>query len=341
LPEAGGDPGDDGFLQDSTALDNPLSASSPPDAAQPGDDSAASSSAESAEPGGPDPDAPPGPGRPAWFDEALAEARLPKGREQLLKRLHTLVDQRDTERYRRLEAERQLQTQAQERPPRPAEAPAGPMESPETQALSHQIAQLDYVIQLAQDNPDGVQVPLGNGKERYFTPQELANARRTAELQRQDLVSERSALRVAFRRELAQQRQEFTQQARTAYPWLGNAQSNEAKEFARLLQQLPGIQERFPDADLWLADAVAGRATRLARSGNGHGPGAGALAPRRATAPVVPPPVPGGGTAAPRRSPPTPAQAVDQARQQFETSGRLADLAGQFTAQRQSRTRRQ
>lgn len=333
--------GEDGFLQDSSAVDHPLSASLSPDAVQPGDDSAASSSAESADPGGSDPDAlATSAGRPAWFTEALAEAKLPKGREQLLKRLHTLVDQRDMERNRRLQVEQQMQQQAQERPSEISNRKFEiSNEPPEAQQLSEQIAQLDYVIQLAENNPDGATVPEGQGRERYFSPQELANARRNAERQRQDLVSERSALRVAFRQQMAGMRKEYAQQARTAYPWLTNPQSAEAKEFAQVVGQLGDLQARFPDLDLWVADAVAGRLARTAKSQNGRA--VGALAPRKTPAPAAPPPVPGGGSAAPRRGPVTPVQAVDQARQQFETSGRLTDLAHKFAVQRQSRTRRQ
>lgn len=295
------------------------------------------------------------------LDELLQTGEHPKAIRELQKRLHAVVDQRDTERNARLEAERRLaqrQEVGADDPEGSVQAP-GPMEGhPAVRQLDGQIQNTLGTIEMVERYVDAVEdatsrqedppqhITLANGKP--WTNAAGVPVVVTVSQAREWLRQyERQLTQLQVRREttlsqLSVDRRTTEKQtmasAVTVYPWMAKKDSAEFIEARALLHQRPGLRND-PQWPLIVGDYITGKRLRESRSANGNNgtglaPKAPPLQKPRSTAP--PPPVAGQRTAA------APAAAadgeeLDKAREEYRKSPTLKNRAKIFALQRQQR----
>jgi len=271
---------------------------------------------------------------------AIAEAKAGgnKGAADLLKRVHKLVDARDTERNGRLAAQQELETtraeleQAKSAPAKPGgPVSADPVQGhPEVARLNQEIAAVDAYLEFADANPEGGELPDGKGGKEFFDAAKIRNIRRNSEKLRQDLVAERATTAGAVKQAHAAAYQQFHGAALKLYPWIANPKSPESIDMQRMLGALPQLKT-FPDHEVVLGDYIRGKQARLAAEKTA------ATAPRRVVAKVPAKVVTAAPASAPRAKE---GDEVERAQKQFEKTGRGTDLAKSFAASRNARLRR-
>lgn len=224
----------------------------------------------------------------------ILEARIPK-----------LVDQRDTERNARLQAEeraRQLEARLKDAPKAatsPAHA-ADPYDAhPDIAPLTEKLTQLDHNLDWLYENPEGGIVDQGNGQTLELTAEQVRKLRADAEKQRTNLAAQKAAKVERLRTtDEATTSQAFTQ-AETFYPWLKDDKSTEAQVAAVLEEKLPELKRR-PEWPLLLADLASAATARLkARSAPAKPAASLTRKPASTPAPVGAPNGHGGGPAKP------------------------------------------
>lgn len=267
--------------------------------------------------------------------EILAEAKLPKGVEKLVKRLNRLGEQRDAERNARLELERRL-AQGQRSPaaseasaPLAAPTPAALRTDPEMRAIAAGFAEIQQIETWAAQNPDGGTLADGRGGQIMVDAPTLRAALAQAAERRQELKTQAQIREHELRKEEAQQRAQSEAEARQAYGYLTKPEAPEHKEFTEHVSRFPQIQA-LPDWQLWVGDALVGRRLRLqAAARQQQNP-----QPRRVAANGQPAPQPGALASAPMRTVQGPQQALQQAQQAYEQTGRVKDLAQKYALRR-------
>lgn len=179
----------------------------------------------------------------AAIDEAKKSG--PKGLDKVLKRLHRVVDQRDTERVGRLQAEEKLQQVSQEneqlKQNRPADStPAVDRFSkdPAVAALDKKLANANAIIEWADENPEG-----GMIGDNEFTAEQVRKLKRTAEADRVSASADRSALVAQIRSEDAKAEKEFTSFAHALMPSLAKKDSPEALLREQIFEAFPALKE--------------------------------------------------------------------------------------------------
>lgn len=273
---------------------------------------------------------------PAELKAAIEEAKAAgdKGKASLLKRVHTVVDQRDTERMGRLQAEQQVQqltakvSELEKGGTAPAIAGNGDpvADHPAVRGIAAQIADIDTYLDWAEANPEGGELPdAKTGKGVFMDAAKVKNILRNGEKVRADLVAQRAVVENQVRTAHEEASRKFDAEAARLYPEFAkkdSALSQEAEQFAR---QLPSIKQ-FPDWKLVVGDYTRGRAARLAA----EKAAAGARKPAAKQPARV---VTESAEVAPLEEA-DPKKAGSKEQKQFEKTGRTTDLAKAFAARR-------
>lgn len=291
-------------------------------------------------------------GAAAWLrelDEVLASGDQPKAIKALQKRLHSLVDQRDTERNARLEAERRLadRSQATEQT---APTQDGLNGHPAVATIDQQIDQTLSTLELverhleavSQARAEGVDVPQfitlangqqwvdGQGRPVAVTPERAKQWLRQYENQLSQLNARRETTLVNLQQSLQATVQKNLTDAVRHYPWMKDKASAEYAEATTLLNQRPGLR-MDPQWPLIVGDYIAGK--RLRESAGLH---ATAPAMTRPKSKATPPPAP-----AQRAANPPAGNDLDQqiqsARQTYQGDPTPKNRAKLFALQRQQR----
>jgi hypothetical protein len=254
--------------------------------------------------------------RPAWLAEILADATTPQGLKKAVARIHEVVDQRDAERNKRIEAERRLaeatgqpathaddagRADGLETEPETVAAaqPTQPLNVIEQQlvALDKRQASLQSAIAWAAQNPDG-----GTLRDKQGNPIEVDSAglqtyvaQWRADLapladQRTALVTRRELAAVEHQRTMATRFRTAETEALAMYPWLKNTSSPEYLQARAFMEANPGISY-LPDWPLMVGAHVTAKRSRSTAAVAGSLPPPVAPPLTRARAAAVPPPV--------------------------------------------------
>ena len=302
--------------------------------------------ADPAAPEAADPNAPPAdpateveaaPTLPKELAEFLADAKTGKAPKELARRVHKLVDQRDTERNTRLAAEqRAQQLEAELKDARETKANVVPLPGagvdahPQLQQLHQQIEQLNGLIGWTRQNQLGG--TLGEGDQaRDYDAAAVQAMQQNAQDRKAELIAERTGLRQQLQARHQQQEAAWDQAAVSAYPWLADAQSEEFKMAKEIATAAPWIRQH-PSWPMRIGDMVAGARARMARK-----PANQPVLPTRKPAPAREPTPQAGrpAAAAPRVSPRLEHQ---QQQETAEATGRVTmeDQALLFSGKRRA-----
>lgn len=270
---------------------------------------------------------------PKEVAEAMAELKKAgnKGAADLLKRVHTVVDQRDTERMGRLAAERDneaLRAQIEEvrkggsggSTPTISEDPV--MNHPEVHRVATQLQAVDNYLAWAEAHAEGGEIDDGKGGKQFLDAAAVAKLAKNGERLRTDLVIVRRDTERNVRDQYESASANFHQQAVKLYPWLADTKSEEYKRMDNLLKALPQLKG-FADRELIIGDFFRGQQLRLAAEK------AGARGKRTVKIPARV--VAEGGDNAPGGEDDGEG---GREQKQFEKTGRVKDLAKSFAARR-------
>lgn len=202
-------------------------------------------------------------------------------------------------------------------PQTPTPAPVG--SHPDLAPLESKIQQARAVLEWCEMNPDGGEVPAGEGKTRDYTAAEVRKAKAQASALLSELSAERATKVKAIQEDWKTKNAEANKVVEAEYPFLNQPDTPEFQQAVEYLQSLPKgvvqVLQQMPDNRLLLGDLLFGRQARLAKA-------AKTAAPKPATRPT---PQPGRvAAAAPRVQPER--KAVQESRTKFESSGRMSDF---------------
>lgn len=285
-----------------------------------------------------EPEAQAKPGLPEELVDAMAIAKGDKkeGVAKLLKRVHTLADQRDTERNGRLavadenkalRAElQQLRQGGEKNGQRNGNSPNG-WTHPEVARAGQELANVDHWLTWCEENAGGGEVPDGKGGNLELTTAQVRAVERDLQRQRQELVARKVGLEGEVRRRYETQFGESHALAVKEYPWLAKADAPERAQFEQILEYFPAFKQS-PDYELSVGDYLAGKALREARAK------ARVNGTRKATPARVPTNVPTNAPAQSARRTNTEEEDVKTTEEAFSKSGSVRDLAKSFAAKR-------
>lgn len=207
---------------------------------------------------------------------------------------------------------------SQTAPPTPAAAPVGG--HPDLAPLDSQIQQARTVLEWCEENPDGGEIPVGEGKTKELTAAEVRKFKARANATLSELSAERATKVQAIQEDWKVKNAEANKVVEAEYPFLNQPDSPEFQQAVEYLQSLPQgvvrVLQQMPDNRLLLGDLLFGRQARLAKASKP------AAAARPATRPT---PQPGRvAAAAPRVQPER--KAVEESKAKFESSGRMSDF---------------
>lgn len=266
----------------------------------------------------------------------IAKADGKKGTADLLKRVHKLVDERDTARNARLQIEEQNAqlrtelTEARERGTKDEGQGTMTHVHPEVAKVVGELNNVDHWLGWCEQNPDGGELPDGKGGKLELDPAHVKAIRGSLERERSEIVARKVQTERDVRVEYNQAYQKSHTEAVALYPWLKNSQAPENQEFQTLLKAMPWVKQA-PTYEIDLADYLAGKALRLAKA-----KATPTVIPRKVTPSREPtrvlaePPA----SSAQRKDP---AKAKkEEADTQFKKSGSTKDLAKSFAANRRA-----
>jgi hypothetical protein len=298
----------------------------------------------------------------AWLREldGLIRTDTPKAIKELTKRLHSVVDQRDSERQARLAIERQVaertaanadSTQA------PAAQQASNGSHPALAAIDSQIQQTLSSLELADRHMEAVQaaqasgaeVPqhltLANGqlwmdragKPVVVTPEQIRSYARQYQMQLSQLNARRETTLSSLHQQARAAEQESLRTAQQAYPWLGNRTAPEYQEAVALLRQRPGLRND-PQWPVIVGDYIAGKRAREAAMRKPLlTPQAAPMAKPRSNA--APPAVVTQPASVPASARPgTEQKAINEARERYHKTGSVRDRAALNALERRQRS---
>jgi len=253
-----------------------------------------------------------------------------KGALQILqKRIPKLVDQRDTERNARLQAEQKLtelegeletaKTQKSE-----DRGPKAEGTHPAVAKLSSQISEVDGFIKLFRSNPNGVEIDDGQGGKTMLTGDEVSDHLERLRDKRTELMTERKLAEQRVADNFQQSYQQSHALAVRVYPWLTKPDAPEQARLKAMLTAMPGLKQ-FPDYELVVGHYLRGEAAAVAEAkAKGQAPASRKAPPSREPTKVVTEAP--GGKAGPADAKTTAQQAVKKAEEQFKKTGKKEDL---------------
>lgn len=264
----------------------------------------------------------------------IAKADGKKGVAQLLKRVKTLVDQRDTERNGRLttaEENAQLRAELQAARNGKSETRNGSSNGfthPEVARVTEELANVDHWLGFIEDSlptleePDQVvEIPNGKGGKIRANAQQLTALQRDLQTQRTELVAERKIVEKQTQQAWNDSFKEHHAVAVREFPWLKNPNSPEHQQMQAILKVFPAFKQS-PDYELAIGDFLAGKALREARAKTKGAATTRKAPPSREPTKVVTD-APGGG--ANREA--SVDKEVKAAEAQFKKTGKTSDLA--------------
>ncbi len=267
---------------------------------------------------------------PAELRDAMeiAKGDGKKGVAELLKRVHKLADERDTNRNARLATEEQnaqLRRELQEARVTKPQTQTGTNGSlhPAVAAIAQEVSNVDQWITWVEDHPEGGELPDGKGGKVALDGQMASRLKRDLENQRAELVARKVQTEGDVKRQFASDYATHHAAALESYPWMKSATAPEHQEMQAILSAFPAFKQS-PDYELAIGDFLAGKALREARAkakASGNGAGLRKAAPAREPTRVVTTP-PGGGA---RKADGD--EEVTMAEAQFQKSGSTRDLA--------------
>lgn len=260
-------------------------------------------------------------------------AKLPKGMQKLYRRINKVTSERNQLRAQVAAAASKPDAGAATRPGTGTDPFTG---APEVRQIDGDLAQTEAILAWTEANADGGELTDSKGQKVYYEPAQISAIRRNALGRQTELITTRTLTVNQLKQNYNAQRHQHQAQAVEYYPWLKNQETPEYQEAIQIVQGLPEVQ-RFPDFELWIADAVAGRMARLAKAKGAAAPGKTLGQPmRKPPGSKTPPRVVGAPTAAAPKVNPAKAEVVE-AEKKFVQSGSRDDLGKMFAAKRRAR----
>lgn len=212
----------------------------------------------------------------------------------------------------------QVNGRPQTAPQTPAAATVGG--HPDLAPLDGQIQQARSVLEWCEENPDGGEIQVGEGKTKELTAAEVRKFKARANATLSELSAERATKAQAIQEDWKVKNAEANKVVEAEYPFLNNPDAPEFAQAVEYLQSLPQgvvrVLQQMPDNRLLLGDLLFGRQARLAKASK---PAATARPSTRPT------PQPGRvAAAAPRVQPER--KAVQESEAKFASSGRMSDF---------------
>lgn len=269
------------------------------------------------------------------LEEAMEEAGLENGAKKLIRRIHKLTDRRDMERTGRLAAEQraeELEAQLQEvqagGQKRPTASSSGrPLAwHSDLVELDQQLDAAEAAIAWARKNPDGGTVSIRGRKEPVeIGPEEVEDILDRQGALRTELLAKRTMKLERIQAGYEEEAKAASSVMAEAYPWTADKNSSEYRRAVELFEKIqnPAGLQSMPDWELWIADAIAGRAMREGQKASGKKPGLG-LRLGRESAATEPTRQPSQGTRKPRASAQL-ATDLEQAEAQYRKTGSMED----------------
>jgi hypothetical protein len=281
-------------------------------------------------------------GLPEELSDAMEVARADgkTGTAKLLKRVHRLVDERDTQRNQRLAVEEQLEqmrrevSELREQKTAPRESvPAGM--HPEVAKVVSEIQKVDAWLMRCRANRDGMTVPDGKGGEISLDAEQVDTLREQLTNERTDLATQRRLVEHDVQAAFAASHAQFHRQALEVFPFYKDAKSPESIELQAILKVFPQLKSS-PDYEIVLGHYFRGKALYEAEQ-KAKAKGNGGV--RKATAAREPTKVlaeaPGGAVSAkPARE-----KSAEESEKAFAKSGSTKDLAKMFAAKARAQSR--
>ncbi len=277
----------------------------------------------------------------------IAKTQGQKGVADLLKRVHKVVDARDTERNARLQAEEQNKNlrlelqQARTNQPQAAVNTTG--EHPAVVAVKQELANVDHWMGWCEENLPKLQSgelesvelpdPENPGKKLKADAKDVAKTLRDLQNIRQEIVAKKVDTEGKVRSAYEAAHKVAHTTALTIFPEFKNPDSDWSKRKEQVLRAMPGMKQ-FPDHELMIGHFFRGlelheKSKKEAPAGPKKVPAA------REPARVVTDPPGSGAEPAPDGE-----KKAKASTQQFQKSGSTRDLARALTAKRQaSRTK--
>jgi hypothetical protein len=260
--------------------------------------------------------------------EELTKAGAKGALQILQKRIPKLVDQRDTERNARLQAEQKLTELAGEletarsQKPEDGSSRADPSH-PEVAKVTSALHQVDGFIKLFKANPNGLEMDDGNGGKTQLSAEEVADHLDQLRDKRTELLTERKVTEQQVRQAHAQTVQQLRQKASAVYPWLTQADAPEQAVMKRILTAIPGLKE-MADHEIVVARYLRGLAGEQAEAAKGKKPATVKAPPSREPTKLVTEAP--SSKAGPANAKATAQKAVKEAEAQFKKTGKREDL---------------
>jgi hypothetical protein len=268
-----------------------------------------------------------------------------KGKADLLKRVHKLVDARDTERNARLAAEEAAKNLRQELQDARKETPAAAVPSgvhPAVAAVRQELANVDHWMGVCEDVLPKLQsgemefAEFPDGKGGTIKADEASVQRTLRELQdvRQETVARKVQTERDVQTAFESKFRESHASAVKRFPWIANPQSPESVQLKKAVELFPAIKG-FPDYEIAMGHMFRSMALDAEAAAKAKTNGAvKKAAPAREPTKVSTTP-PGGGVEEDEGG----KKEAKQAESQFEKSHSTRDLAKRFaTSRRASRT---
>lgn len=260
--------------------------------------------------------------------EELTKAGAKGALQILQKRIPKLVDQRDTERNGRLQAEQrvtELETAAEEARGQKAEDGSQKADAshPAITKLSKAIGEVDGFIRLFKANPNGVEIDDGNGGKTTLDSDEVAEHLDKLRDKRTELLTERKVTEQQVKQAFTQTIQHIRTKASGMYPWLAKPDAPEQARLKAIVKQIPGLSE-MADHELVVARYLRGLAAEQAEAAKSGKPATAKAPPSREPTKVVTDTP--GSKAAPADAKTSAQKSVKEAEAQFKKSGRKEDL---------------
>jgi hypothetical protein len=267
---------------------------------------------------------------------------LEKAHRKALKRIDSL-----TKRLRTLESQVAGREEGDGEPPKggtPTIARNGAEQAfaghPVISEINASLNVINGALRFADENPDGGEYVDDAGNKKEYTAAQVRTIRRNAEQSRTELLTERAAITQHLRTQHQTAAAAAEKELARDYPKLVDTESEEHVEFQQWVKVASPALKAFPDWKLMIADAIHGRAARLAKAAaakNGNGQvkklGSPMTKPKGSNEP--PNVVTQAAAGAPRVN--VKQKEAQQADEAFQKSGRTEDLAKSFSAKKRAR----
>lgn len=119
------------------------------------------------------------------------------------------------------------------------------------------IAQLEQTAELADEHPEGVELPDGKGGQKFFTPEQLRTAQRNAQRELRTLTAQEAVWKAEQEHRFASEVERNMTRARSKFTFLNDTTTPEHQMAKKILTQAPELR-RFPDWPVALAILAKG-----------------------------------------------------------------------------------